>query len=976
MMRVGRDCSSGLLLLFVIACGVQSERPREAVVRPDHKRLSFSKNPESLSRALAVPADSLRAAGEERYARQSYDSARAIWEVELVRARSAGDSAAEARVRMWLGLAAWRLGDYAEARREGEAALALKQRHGLDAELSRSFNALGLLSWNEGKHREALRHFDSAIASARRHGDAAGIARAAGNIPLVRTELGDFDGARRGFETALTGGRAIGDRRVQGNALANMAMLEVRLGNPARAVSLLSDARGHYGAMEYATGEANALGQLATAWSALGDLQRAIVTADSGLAIARKHGLQQEIASTLAVLADLQVQAGSPRLALRLLSEADHINQTLSLEVERGNNLRRSSAILLELGETETAIARARAALAVHRAVEARSEEVYDRAQLAHVLSRAGNIAAADAEADTASRRAAGLGNPSAVRTVAVTRARLALDRRNPAAALRILSGIDTSRAYIDWRPSDLRAEALFALGRMPEARRESERAIAGMERERASLGVGPLRSTYLANRAGPFSRLVAVDLALGDTVAAFRTAASVPGRNLAERLRELATSSPKVTAATQAERLLIRAAALETELAAAAGQTEGAERRETLQRELRSTQAAYEDYLTRRATLPGADMLATSIEAKQVMDALGENDAVLTFLSGPAYLDVFVVRRRSVSHRKAALGERALTTKVRLARELLTRAGSRVSAEAALTDLHDLLIRPAVIDGALQNVSRMWVVPHAALGALPFSALRDRTTRRFLVQDLVVTTLPSVAAFNSRRTVRGTPVRGIMIFAPIPDSLPGTGQEAELISRLIPGAERRLGNASSEGSFRAALQRGRPLHVASHGANNLHNPLFSRMVVGRPQSGSRNDGHIEVHEILDLQTSSPLVFLSGCETALGSGDFGSFADRSDAASLAQAFMAAGAGSVVATLWKVDDSGARALAESFYRGLLSGSSPSAALAAAQRSAISAKSSFTWAAYTVSEGVDRKPADPVRRTRTEPQGDQL
>jgi len=69
---------------------------------------------------------------------------------------------------MWVGLAAWRLGDYAAARREGETSLTLKRRLGLDAEVSRSFNALGLLAWNEGRHREALADFDSAIAAARR----------------------------------------------------------------------------------------------------------------------------------------------------------------------------------------------------------------------------------------------------------------------------------------------------------------------------------------------------------------------------------------------------------------------------------------------------------------------------------------------------------------------------------------------------------------------------------------------------------------------------------------------------------------------------------------------------------------------------------------------------------------------------------------------------------------------------------------
>ena len=338
------------VLVVVAACMTERSPSSRNLSRSDARSADLPTDPKALALLLAVPPESLRAAGEERYGRQSYDSARAILNVEVVRARAAGDSAAEARARMWVGLAAWRLGDYAAARREGETSLTLKRRLGLDAEVSRSFNALGLLAWNEGRHREALADFDSAIAAARRHADAAGVARAAANIPLVKVELGDFDGARRGLKAAFAAGRDIGDERTQGNALNNMAMVEIRVGRLTEALPLLAEARRHYTAIEYATGQSNALAQLATAWSGLGDLQRAIATADSGLAIARAQGLQQEVAATLEILADLHTQAGSPRLALNRLVEADSIDSALGLQVERGTNLRRASAILLDLG--------------------------------------------------------------------------------------------------------------------------------------------------------------------------------------------------------------------------------------------------------------------------------------------------------------------------------------------------------------------------------------------------------------------------------------------------------------------------------------------------------------------------------------------------------------------------------------------------------------------------------------------------
>lgn len=956
------------VLVVVAACMTERSPSSRNLSRSDARSADLPTDPKALALLLAVHPESLRAAGEERYGRQSYDSARAILNVEVVRARAAGDSAAEARARMWVGLAAWRLGDYAAARREGEASLTLKRRLGLDAEVSRSFNALGLLAWNEGRHREALADFDSAIAAAGRHADAAGVARAAANIPLVKVELGDFDGARRGLKVAFAAGRDIGDERTQGNALNNMAMLEIRVGRLTEALPLLAEARRHYTAIEYATGQSNALAQLATAWSGLGDLQRAIATADSALAIARAQGLQQEVAATLEILADLHTQAGSPRLALNRLVEADSIDSALGLQVERGTNLRRASAILLDLGEAPASVGKARAALSAHRAIEARGEEVYDVLQLAQSLSQTGDARGAQVEADSARRAAARLGNPSAMRDVAAVESRLALNRRDPRSAITALDAVPSSGPVIDWRLADLRAEALLALGRLQEARREEERSTAALERERGSLGWGPLRSAYLANRAAPFSRLVAIHLALGDTAAAFQVAASVPGRNLAERLGGFASTPGALAAVVEGERLLLRASALERALSELDVGPQSAERRSTLERALEATHAAYEEQLAHRATSPAAQMLGlTRVTLQDVESQLTSGEALLTFLSGPDRLDLFVVRANSIHHRSVPIGDRALGARVRVARQLLVVGQDPASVAAVLGELSELLLPSATRVAALEGITRLLIVPHGPLSALPFASLWDRASGKFLAENYVVSYLPSVAPLTIHRMGRGDDATShMMIFAPLPDSLPGTRREALAVARLIPGAQLRLGPESSERGVRSALNAGWSIHVASHGAQNSQNPLFSRVIVGNSDKAiGADDGRLEAHEILGLHTRSPLVFLSGCETALAASGQSPFTNGSEESSLAQAFLAAGARSVVATLWRVNDAAAVEMAESFYRHLRRGLPPEDALAFAQREAIGTKRNFTWAAYTASGLGGRKSAVDVR-----------
>lgn len=964
MIRYDRTLTWSFLALIpcVTDCSRESKPVVGEITRTESAALPFATTPRALAAALGVAPESLRAAAQERYQRDSFDSARAILEVEASRARGAFDSVGEARARMWLGLAEYRLGDYSAARRDGEASLSLKRRLGLDDELSRSFNALGLLAWNEGRHHDAIRYFDSAVVSAQRHLDSPGIARAIANIPLVQVELGEYDLARRGFLAARAAGRAIGDDRTEGNALANLAMLEIRLGRPAKALPLLAEARRHYALIESTTGEANALGQLATAFSGLGDLQSAIAAADSGLAIARAQGLQQEIAATLEVLADLHAQAGSWRLALRRMSEADTLDALLGLAVERGNNLRRTAAILLELGEAAPAVVRAEEALAGHRRIEAWAEAVLDRLQLAEALSGNGNPHAAGAQADSALIEASRIGNPSAVRDAAALAARLALAAGDPSRALRHLGTAGSAQTPNAWALADLRAGTFLALGRLEDARREGERSIAALERERASLGSGPFRSGYLASRAGPFSRLVAIHLARADTAAAFRVAAALPGRALAERLGGMADETGTVASIAEGERLLLRAAALERELSEAAA----GEQRTSIERALEAARAAYEEHLAHRAPSPGDRLLGLApVSLAEVQSRLTNDEALLTFLSGPDRLDLFVVRRGTVRHRSIPIGDRALALRVRLARERL--AGARPGHEVplALGELHDMLIGPAIAAGALDGASRLRIVPHGALGAFPFAALWSRKTGRFVAEDYVVTYLPTVAALTDPHRTAEFSFKTIEVFAPLPDSLPGTGNEARAIKRLVPSALLRLGRSSDETEVRRALEAGRPLHLATHGSHNSQNPLFSRVIVGRSGGGTRpgDDGRLEVHEILGLSTTSPLVFLSGCETGLGTGGQAPFAEGTDEGSLSQAFLVAGAGSVVATLWRVGDEGAAQLAERFYRHLRAGLDPGESLALAQREMIPAQAGFTWAAYAVFRGGGTQ----IRRT---------
>jgi CHAT domain-containing protein len=95
-------------------------------------------------------------------------------------------------------------------------------------------------------------------------------------------------------------------------------------------------------------------------------------------------------------------------------------------------------------------------------------------------------------------------------------------------------------------------------------------------------------------------------------------------------------------------------------------------------------------------------------------------------------------------------------------------------------------------------------------------------------------------------------------------------------------------------------------------------------------------------------------VFLSGCETSAVETWLDDAVRGTDHTTLAQALLYAGAGNVVGTLWRIDDAGAAAFAESFYRSL-TGQAVSASLASAQRAMLASPKflhPYYWAGYVL------------------------
>ena len=103
-------------------------------------------------------------------------------------------------------------------------------------------------------------------------------------------------------------------------------------------------------------------------------------------------------------------------------------------------------------------------------------------------------------------------------------------------------------------------------------------------------------------------------------------------------------------------------------------------------------------------------------------------------------------------------------------------------------------------------------------------------------------------------------------------------------------------------------------------GVVGFHPGLLSGLALAganRPLEPGQDDGILTATEVAELDLSGvALVALSACETGLGQS-----AGGEGLLGLQRAFQEAGVGSVVASLWSVDDAATRALMERFYENL-------------------------------------------------------
>lgn len=297
-----------------------------------------------------------------------------------------------------------------------------------------------------------------------------------------------------------------------------------------------------------------------------------------------------------------------------------------------------------------------------------------------------------------------------------------------------------------------------------------------------------------------------------------------------------------------------------------------------------------------------------------------------------PDRLLVWVVRREGWSFLQKAGSEADLRTRVKRLRSF-----GRQEWDEDSSQLYDLLLRPWI--GGVGEGETLVVIPDKTLHSVPFAALRNRDSGRYLVEEHRLAVSPSATLYVralGREHPLSRPPRVLAVGNPAFDrglfplpSLPGAEAEARAVAALHPGSSDLLTGADATSrEFLSRVRQYEWIHFAGHAMVNLQNPLLSMLVLA--PSGTGDTGAVTAREIYSMDLGATrMVVLSACET--GAYD----PDGEGASALARAFLAAGVPTVVASLWKVDDQPTSRLFQAFHRSLRAGSDPVSALREAQ-----------------------------------------
>ena len=265
----------------------------------------------------------------------------------------------------------------------------------------------------------------------------------------------------------------------------------------------------------------------------------------------------------------------------------------------------------------------------------------------------------------------------------------------------------------------------------------------------------------------------------------------------------------------------------------------------------------------------------------------------------------------------------------------LPSRAAIEASATKYRNEIHAKLTDPTLAQTLFRELLApikdyaekrdLVVVPDGQLHLLPFSALVNKDA--YVLASHTVDVVPSSTAFAilikqaEEKEKPEMPYIGVAAWTQNSDSrnpilravsgpersefvpLPHSEAEVETIAHDLPSPNTiLLGANATETRFKElSAESTEVIHLALHGYADVDYPDRSALIFA-PEANGPDDGLLQAREIRELHIKAKLVTLpSACDTGVGP------VGEADVANVVNAFIEAGADSVVSTLWDLED---------------------------------------------------------------------
>jgi CHAT domain-containing protein len=326
--------------------------------------------------------------------------------------------------------------------------------------------------------------------------------------------------------------------------------------------------------------------------------------------------------------------------------------------------------------------------------------------------------------------------------------------------------------------------------------------------------------------------------------------------------------------------------------------------------------------------------------------------------------------------------GTAAIREAVRAFRERIEARRTPMLQAALLEQSRELSRRLlAPVAALVGRAERLLIVPDGVLHLLPFAALADpnhEAGHRYLVEAKPIHVVSSATVYAALARPRDVPLTAAEIVgvgdpvypgakATLPPAtntsvkrglrlspLPWARRELEALRELSPrGATLWMAGDATETRAKSLGTGPRLIHFACHGFVDERFPLESGLALSMPSDPQRGDdnGLLQAWEVFEnMRIDSDLVTLSACQTGLGKEMAGE-----GLLGLTWAFQYAGARSVLASLWEVNDASTAELMRAFYRALGTGAAKAEALRRAQLELLHRPATappYFWAAFAL------------------------